>query len=182
MSQAQAAAAMDRLPWLADDPAPVQPPRKRSGKREFVGWAVVAVLLVAAMSYWMGSLSWRQHEALVAQDAGVVDQHVELAEGVDRLANHAVDCLGVGHVCRVERGLAARGPDRIDDLLARCRVGTCAVGRGAEVVHDDLRTMLREHERIGPADAPAGAGYDCDSSLTQFHCALSPYADRDGRR
>jgi hypothetical protein len=60
MSQAQAAAAMDRLPWLADDPAPVQPPRKRSGKREFVGWAVVAVLLVAAMSYWMGSLSWRQ--------------------------------------------------------------------------------------------------------------------------
>ncbi len=60
MSQAQTAAAMDRLPWLPDDPAPVQPQRKRSGKRELVGWAIVAVLLVAAVSYWMGSRSWRQ--------------------------------------------------------------------------------------------------------------------------
>ncbi len=60
MSQAQTAAAMDRLPWLPDDPAPVQPQPKPSGKRELVGWAIVAVLLVAAVSYWLGSRSWRQ--------------------------------------------------------------------------------------------------------------------------
>jgi hypothetical protein len=60
MSQVQTAAAMDRLPWLADDLEPAQPQRKRGGNREFVGWAILAVLLVAAASYWMGARTWRQ--------------------------------------------------------------------------------------------------------------------------
>lgn len=56
MSQAQAAAGPDRLPWLADEPAP---PRKRSRKREAAGWAAgAAILLVAGISYWMGAHSW----------------------------------------------------------------------------------------------------------------------------
>jgi len=55
MSQALASSGLDRLPWLADEPAP---PRKRGGNyRDAAGWAVVAALLVAGASYWMGAHS-----------------------------------------------------------------------------------------------------------------------------
>lgn len=57
MSQARVAAGMDRLPWLADEPAP---PRKRGNWRELAGWAVAATLLVAGASYWMGARTRQQ--------------------------------------------------------------------------------------------------------------------------
>ena len=56
MSQALSAAGMDRLPWLADEPAPRA---KRSASRSALGWAAGGMLLVAAGSYWMGARSWR---------------------------------------------------------------------------------------------------------------------------
>lgn len=55
MSQAQAAAGTDRLPWLQDLPTP---PVKRGNRREIAGWAVAATLLVAGASYWMGAHNW----------------------------------------------------------------------------------------------------------------------------
>ncbi|MFL6736043.1 MAG: hypothetical protein ACJ8F4_03160 [Sphingomonas sp.] len=60
MSQSQAAAAMDRLPWLADEPEAVQPRRKSSGHPNLLGWTIVAALLVAALSYWLGAGSWHK--------------------------------------------------------------------------------------------------------------------------
>jgi len=61
MSQAQAAAAVDRLPWLEDEPkpAPPRPSRERGSHREIAGWAVTAILLVAGISYWLGVHSWQ---------------------------------------------------------------------------------------------------------------------------
>ena len=61
MSQARVAAGMDRLPWLADEPAPA---RKHGNRRELAGWAAAATLLVAGASYWMGSHSAEQPRAL----------------------------------------------------------------------------------------------------------------------
>jgi hypothetical protein len=61
MSQAQAAAAVDRLPWLEDEPGPAtsRPARERGSHREIAGWAVTAILLVAGISYWLGVHSWQ---------------------------------------------------------------------------------------------------------------------------
>jgi len=59
MSQAQAAAAVDRLPWLTDEPARA-PTRTRGNNFQPLGWALVVMLLVAAASYWMGTQSWKQ--------------------------------------------------------------------------------------------------------------------------
>jgi len=62
MSQAQAAAAIDRLPWLDDEPRPAsspRPARERGSSREIAGWAVTAILLVAGISYWLGVHSWQ---------------------------------------------------------------------------------------------------------------------------
>jgi hypothetical protein len=75
MSQAQAAAAVDRLPWLEDEPktAATRPKRERRSNREFAGWAVAAILLVAGISYWLGVHSWQASpESKVIQTATTV--------------------------------------------------------------------------------------------------------------
>ena len=67
MTEAQAAVGMDRLPWLTDEPVTL-PRRERKARpaarahseintREFAGWAVAALLLVAGGSYWLGMQS-----------------------------------------------------------------------------------------------------------------------------
>jgi len=66
MTDAASAVGMDRLPWLDDEPVrraeprprDPKPPRAKSSIREYAGWAVAAVLLVAGGSYWLGSQSW----------------------------------------------------------------------------------------------------------------------------
>ena len=55
----------------------------------------------------------------VAQDAGVVDQHVEIAEGLDRGVDEPLAALPVADVVGVGHRLAARRPDLVDHLLGR---------------------------------------------------------------
>jgi hypothetical protein len=50
MSRVEAAAGMDRLPWLPDEPKP-QPAKSRGS---ILLWASAAVLLVAAGGFWVG--------------------------------------------------------------------------------------------------------------------------------
>ena len=49
MTDSRVATGLDRLPWLPDEPA-------RASKRPglVVGWAIAAILLVAAAAYWLG--------------------------------------------------------------------------------------------------------------------------------
>jgi hypothetical protein len=56
MSEAQAVVGMDRLPWLADEPKPA-PKRERAGGRELLGYALIVLLLVGGVSFWIGSRS-----------------------------------------------------------------------------------------------------------------------------
>jgi hypothetical protein len=59
MSQARAAAGMDRLPWLPDEPKPL-PQRKLRGRGNgaMLLLALAAMVVVAGLSYWMGARSW----------------------------------------------------------------------------------------------------------------------------
>jgi hypothetical protein len=54
MSRVEAAAAMDRLPWLPDEPK-VKAPRGRGAGA--IGWIVAIVLLVGGIAFWLGSRS-----------------------------------------------------------------------------------------------------------------------------
>jgi hypothetical protein len=56
MSDSHAAAGMDRLPWLADEPSPRATPAKRK-VRDVTPWAVAAMMLVAGASFWLGTRS-----------------------------------------------------------------------------------------------------------------------------
>jgi hypothetical protein len=60
MTDSRAAVAADRLPWLSDEPAP----RPKPGLRHLFGWlAAAAILLVAAVAYWLGERSAEQGAA-----------------------------------------------------------------------------------------------------------------------
>ena len=54
MSRVEAAAGMDRLPWLPDEPAP-RPMRRRGAGA--TGLALAAVLLVGGAAFWFGAQS-----------------------------------------------------------------------------------------------------------------------------
>jgi hypothetical protein len=56
MSDSRAAAGLDRLPWLADEPSPRAPRAKRGG-RDVTPWAVAVMLVVAGASFWLGTRS-----------------------------------------------------------------------------------------------------------------------------
>jgi hypothetical protein len=55
MSEVQVAGGLDRLPWLADEPSRRPTPPKR--RDLIIPWALASVLLVAGVSFWVGSRS-----------------------------------------------------------------------------------------------------------------------------
>ena len=114
----------------------------------------------------------------VAQDAGVVDEHVEAAEQVDRLLHQRLGAVERRHVGVVgDRHAAGRG-DLVDHRLGRPGVAAGAVARAAEVVHQHVGAVRGEQQRVLAADAPAGAGDDAHPSLTD---PISHEPDSTGR-
>jgi len=109
------------------------------------------------------------HEHAVAQDAGVVDQDVEVAERLHGHVDHALGALPVGDVVVVRDRLAAHGLDLVHDLLCRRGVVARAVVGAAEVVHHDLCALRGEEQRVLAADAAPCAGDDRDASLQFSH-------------
>ena len=106
---------------------------------------------------------------LVAEDARVVDEHVEAAERVDGLLHHALGARPGRDAVVVRLGAAARRDDLVDDLLRGRRVGAVAAGAAAEVVDDDRGALGREQQRVTAADAAPGAGDDRDLAVEQTH-------------
>ena len=68
--------------------------------------------------------------------------------------------LGRRDRVRVEDGLATRGLDLVDDLLAGSRVAAAAVDRAADVVDDHERAPAGEEQRVLPPEAAARTGDD----------------------
>ncbi|MNT42318.1 hypothetical protein D3C72_1787360 [compost metagenome] len=96
----------------------------------------------------------------VAQNAGVVDDAVHPAKGVDRALHDAGCGVGVGHAVGVGHGLATSSLDLVDHFLRGAVVMAFATGRGADVVDHDLRAFLGHGQRHIAANAAAGAGDD----------------------
>ena len=95
-------------------------------------------------------------EGLVAGDARVVHEDVDLAElGGGRL-EHRAGLVELDGVVGGDLGLAAGVLDGLRGLLGGFRV---------DVVHDDRRALLCQAKGRSPADASAGSGHDRDLSL-----------------
>ncbi len=112
-------------------------------------------------------------EALVAQDAGVVDDDVDATEVVHRALN---DTVTVDDVVRVGDGGTASGFDLFDNLERGFAVGAFAVGAATEVVDDDFGAVFREQQGVGAANTAASTGYDDDFVVkTDIAHGLSPW-------
>ena len=72
----------------------------------------------------------REHHA-ISQDAGVVDEDVQSAEGVDGLVDHVPGGVEVADISAVHHCLAAHGPDLLDHLARWSGIAAPAVGGGA---------------------------------------------------
>ena len=84
MNDAQAVVGLDRLPWLTDEPKRALPQRARFANiRDLLGLALAAVLLVAALSYWMGIRTGRTGEEAVATSPRTPGATVKLPEARD---------------------------------------------------------------------------------------------------
>ncbi len=92
---------------------------------------------------------------LVAQHAGVVDQHVQRAELGHRGLHQVLAERPVAHVPEHGDGRTARCADLVDDGLR---------GR-AHVVDHDRRPALRQRERLRAAEPRPGAGHDGDPAV-----------------
>ena len=101
----------------------------------------------------------------VAQNAGVVHQHVELAELRDRLLDHLLGTGEVADVVAVGDRLATHLLDLVHDLFGRRLVATGAVGVAPEVIDDNLGAFRGKQQRMLPADASPGTRDDRNASL-----------------
>ena len=102
------------------------------------------------------------HEHPVARDAGVVDEDVQAAEGLDRFAHQPFRAREVRDVVVVRPCVVA---DLVDDRLRGRVVPALARERDAEVVDDNLRTGLRQGKRVLAPDPAPSARDDRDFPL-----------------
>ena len=77
----------------------------------------------------------------VAQDAGVVDQHVEVAELGERLGYESRRAVLAGDVAGVRHRLAPEPADLLDCLVGGGSVCARTIGSRTQVVHDDASSL-----------------------------------------
>ena len=88
------------------------------------------------------------HEDAVAQDARVVHEHVERAEGIEGTLDETLAPFPLRDVVVVRNGVATHGGDLRDDLFGRRRGVAGTVECSAEVVDDDLGALVGEQQRV----------------------------------
>src|SRR6185436_5657992 len=87
-------------------------------------------------------------KGLVAQDAGVIDQHVDPSEGGQRGLHDCLSAFGSGDGVVVRRGLPAQLGDLVYDPLSGGRRGAAAVECATKVVDQDMCSSPSKLERV----------------------------------
>ena len=95
-------------------------------------------------------------ERLVTRDAGVVHQHVHLAELVGGAGHHLAGLIELDRIVRGDLGPASGFLHRLRGLLG---------GLGVDVVDHDRRSLLGEPDGGGPPDPSPGPRDDGDPAL-----------------
>ena len=105
----------------------------------------------------------------VAQDPGVVDDHVESAVGVDGEAHGSLGALPRGDVLVGGDGLTAAIADDGHGVVGGALVRALALRAPARIAHHDLGALGRQLHRLAPSDAAARPGDDGDLALHDAH-------------
>jgi len=101
-------------------------------------------------------------EGLVAQNASVVDHHIDTAKGVEGILHNPVT---VGDRVMIGFGDAAGFANLSHHAVGGRGTGAFALGGTAQVVDQHFRAMSGEQQRMGTAQPAAGTGDDHDLIL-----------------
>ena len=105
----------------------------------------------------------------VPYEAGVAHQHVEATVGLDRLVDHVLGALPVGHVREVRHCTTTEARDLLGNLARGPGIGARAIPLTTEIVDHDRGALLRHQHRVAATEAPAGAGDDDDLAVQHAH-------------
>src|ERR1700761_5246467 len=108
-------------------------------------------------------------EGAVAQDAGVADDAVDLAELVDRGLDDVLGALGLGDAVVVGDRSAPGVLDLLDDIVGHVVSGAGAVAGTAEVVDHDAGAFFGEGQRVLAPQTTTGSGDDDNAILHSGH-------------
>ena len=118
-------------------------------------------------------------EDAVAQDAGIVDQDVDAAEGVERRSARSCRHCAGSLIDSVE---AIASPpaclDLVDHVVRRPGIGAGAVEARADIADDDAGALLRHQQRNAAPDAASRAGDDGDFTGDDVRHRLVPQTSR----
>ena len=144
MNQAYPAVGSDRLPWLIDEPKPRA--RTNRGGRELLGWAFAGLLMVAGVSYWMGTRTVQE-----PVDTSVPEATVRLPD-VPEAAEPQVSVLEEAQAepAPVADRIAAQPAHRARPKPARRKILSPREKGGA-----DLSKTVAEQEGAKTASEPA---------------------------
>src|SRR5206468_7085829 len=112
-------------------------------------------------------------EGLRLGDAGVVDEHVDLAERADRVGHEPLDRGMLPDVA----GRSERAPSEAARLA-----GGLFRALAVEIGDRDVRSFAGERESDRLADAAAGSGDECDLTLESHVASFRVQASWRGRR
>src|SRR6266536_242533 len=101
-----------------------------------------------------------------AQDAGAIDQDVELAECLDERIDGAFGRIDIGYVGSRAGGGSLQLADAADRVLGRARI---------DVDHADVASLLGQAQRDCTADPRPGAGHDSGPAFECGHDAGDPW-------
>ena len=108
----------------------------------------------------------------IPQDAGVVDEDVQVTEVLNGGVDEALATFPVGDVIGVGHSLAAHGPNLIGHHLGCATVIARTVHRATEVVDHELGAFLGEEQGVLTTNAAACSGDDCYPSVQCTHDCL----------
>src|SRR5208337_5549577 len=110
----------------------------------------------------------------VAQDAGDVDQDIELAEFLDRLVDEALAAFDGGDIHVIGNGVAARGLDFLDHVVGGRLSLLLARDRDPKIVDYYCASLRGECPRDAAADAATAAGDSGYFSVELAHRSILP--------
>ncbi len=112
-------------------------------------------------------------ERLVAQDAGVVDHHVDPSEVGHGAVHDGGGRVGIRHRVAVGHGDATGGDDLVDHRPGGAGPGTVAVDVAPEVVHHHGGAQCRQQQGVFTAQTATGPG-DHGDAICEIHHRGAP--------
>ncbi len=110
---------------------------------------------------------------------GVIDDLGEHGEVLDRCVDKSLRTVLISHIVAVRNCFASAGNNLIDDLLGWRHVSSRAIALATEIVHDNLRSVASQAQRVLTANTAACASDDCDLAFTES-CHADDCMNRPG--